>query len=183
MNTTGVDRNRAFGGLLLILMGLLALLSQFVDMEWLGLLILPTLGVVFLAWGVVSRQSGLFIPGGILSGLGLGTLLMVGPWSDNFSGDQEPAVFLLAFALGWVLIPLFATIFTNEHHWWALIPAAIIGAVGVALLMGEMGLTVLKIFGYLWPLALVVLGLYIIFKRGSREDYEQPLEKPVEKFE
>ena len=46
-----------------------------------------------------------------------------------------------------------------------------------------MGLTVLKIFGYLWPLALVVLGLYIIFKRGSREDYEQPLEKPVEKFE
>ena len=156
-------RGRIVGGIALILFGVLALVAQFVELEWLGLLILPALGLIFFAWGIMTRQSGLFIPAGILSGLGIGTLLLAGPFTD-LPGDTEGGVFMLAFAFGWALIPIFSTIFTGEKHLWALIPGAIMALIGASLLFGGLALTALSWLGRIWPLFLILGGLYIILR-------------------
>jgi hypothetical protein len=159
-------RNRLVGGIALIVFGLIALLAQLTDWEWLGLFILPGLGLIFLAWGILTRQSGLLIPGGILSGLGLGTLLVAGPFGD-LSGTAEGGLFMLAFALGWVLIPVVSTIFTSDNHWWALIPAAIMGLIGGGLLLGGVAMNLLELLETIWPVFLILGGLWLILRRSG----------------
>lgn len=160
------SRNRIVWGIALIVFGLLALVTQLVDLgETLGLLIVPALGLIFLLWGTLTRQSGLLIPGGILSGIGIGTLLITGPYAAA-SGQVQGGVFLLAFAFGWALIPVLSAIFTGDNHWWALIPGGIMAIVGGALLFGGVALTVLEFFGRAWPVLLILAGLYLILRRS-----------------
>ena len=162
-------RNRTIGGIALIILGLIALAAQFAEIgEWLGLLILPGLGLLFFAWGILSRQSGLMIPGGILTGLGLGILLIAGPFQD-LGGSAEGGIFMLSFAFGWVLIPIVSTIFTGDNHWWALIPGGIMALIGAGLLLGGLALTFLEILGQIWPVFLILGGLYLILRRSSGE--------------
>ena len=157
-------RNRLVGGIALIILGLLALAAQFVELDWLGLMILPALGAIFLVWGLLTRESGLFIPSGILSGLGLGTLLVAGPFS-SIAEDAQGGIFMLAFALGWALIPLFSILFTSERHLWALIPGGIMALIGIGLLFGGMAFTILEFLGIVWPVFLILGGLFLIFRR------------------
>lgn len=160
------NRNRLVGGFALIILGLLALAAQFVDLEWLGLLILPALGVIFFVWGLLTRQSGLFIPAGILTGLGIGTLLVAGPF-EGVTEDTQGGIFMLAFAFGWALIPLFSILFTRERHLWALIPGGIMALIGIGLLFGGMAFTILEFLGIVWPVFLILGGLYLIFRRSA----------------
>ncbi len=159
---------QAAGGIALIIIGLIALGAQFIDTDWIGLLFLPVLGLIFLAWGAVTRESGLFIPGGILSGIGVGTLLITGPF-QNAGGEMEGGIFMFAFAAGWVLIPLLSVIFTNERHWWALIPAAVFAFIGAGLVFGGALLTSLELIGRFWPVVLILIGFYILLRRGVAE--------------
>src|SRR5512146_2777965 len=95
-------RGGVVGGAILITIGVMVLLSQILGVNA-GLFFLPALGAIFLVAGVVSRQIGLLIPGGILMGIGAGTILMEGP----FQFVEDPGrggIFMLAFAGGWVLI-------------------------------------------------------------------------------
>jgi hypothetical protein len=120
------------------------------------------LGIFFLAWGVYKREAGLMIPGGILSGIGLGIALVAGPfeWTD---GELSGGVFMGAFALGWVLITLFSALFTDETQWWPLIPAAIMAIISGALLAQGPYLVALEWLGKLWPLALIIGGIAVLF--------------------
>ena len=92
-------RNEFIWGLILISIGLFALAGQTINIEWdnWGLFFLPALGGVFLLSGIFSRQAGLIIPGGIISGIGWGSVLVTGPFAST--GDVEGGVFMLAFAL------------------------------------------------------------------------------------
>lgn len=157
-------RNGAFGGLLLIGIGVVALLAQFGDFDWLGLLVLPILGAFFMVWGIVSRQSGLMVPGGILLGIGAGTLLVAGPFEDVRETVQG-GVFMLSFAGGWVLVTLASLLFGDQKQWWALIPAGIMALIGGGLLFGGVFMTALALLGKIWPVFLIVIGLAIIFRR------------------
>lgn len=159
------NRNRLVGGVALIVLGLLALAAQFVELEWFGLLILPALAVIFLVWGILTRESGFFIPGGILAGLGIGTLLVAGPFQGT-EGDGQGGIFMLAFAAGWALIPIFSILFTQEKHLWALIPGAIMALIGIGLLFGGMAFTILEFLGIVWPVFLILAGIYLIFRRS-----------------
>lgn len=161
------NRNRMVGGVALIVLGLLALAAQFIDLEWLGFMILPALAVIFLVWGILTRQSGFFIPAGILGGLGIGTLLVAGPF-EGVSEDTQGGLFMLAFAFGWALIPLFSILFTRERHLWALIPGVILALIGIGLLFGGMAFTILEFLGIVWPVFLILGGLYLILRRGGR---------------
>ena len=75
-------RGPIVGGLLLIFGGLLALTAQFVPDSWgfgFGLIVLLGLGLAFILAGILTRRSGWFIPGGILTGIGAGVALVDGP--------------------------------------------------------------------------------------------------------
>lgn len=159
-------RDGLVGGIILVVIGLIALVGQFVDLDGfpnLGLFIVPAIGVIFLLWGIISREAGSIIPGGIMSGIGLGIVLIAGPF-EIASGENEGGIFMLSFALGWVLITVLTAVFTEETHWWALIPGAIMGLIGGTVLVGGVFETILSLLGDLWPLALIVIGGWILIQ-------------------
>jgi hypothetical protein len=172
-NLQNKETNRAgrgwVGGLILILIGGLALLAQFVDIS--GLYVLPVLSACFLVWGILSRQTGLVIPGGILGGIGLGAFLVEGPFA--YLGDPATGgVFMLAFACGWALITL-VSIYTNRNgrpSLWPLIPGGIMAAIGAILLAGGKALTMLNWLNFGWPVILIAVGLYLILRRKELVD-------------
>jgi hypothetical protein len=161
---TANHREAAISGTLLIAIGVLVLLVQNVQAESLGLLFLPALGGLFLIAGIIGRQAGFIIPGGILTGLGLGVIFTQNP-ALIAADTAKGGVFFIGFALGWFLITVLTKLFTSETHWWALIPGAIMALIGGGLMLGGAALNVLEFAGRWWPLILVVLGLVIIVRR------------------
>jgi len=157
-------RNTMIGGALLVAIGLLVLLVQNVKTESLGLLFLPALGGLFLIAGIIGRQVGFIIPGGILTGIGLGVVLTQNP-QIAVTDTAQGGVFFLGFALGWFLITVLSKVFTHDTQWWALIPGTIMALIGGALMLGGAALNVLEFAGRWWPLILVALGLIIIVQR------------------
>ncbi len=162
--TTQHTENRRHGGIvggaILISIGLFALLQQFVDVNW-GLYFLPLLALVFLTAGIVERRPGLLIPGGILAGIGAGSILVQ---SSLFYGMADPTrggLFFLTFAAGWAVITG-ASYLIGKLMLWPLIPAAFMGLFGLALLTN-----VVAIFSYFWPVLLIGVGLYMILRRRS----------------
>lgn len=156
------QRNRIIGGVVLIVLGGLFLLNQMVEIPSVGKLFLPALGLIFLIWGMITRTGGLLIPGGILTGIGAGVYLMD---ALPLEGDQQGGVFLLAFGGGFALITLLSLVFSSEKHWWALIPGVILAGIGTALYMGGTALKVLETAGKFWPVILILIGIWVIFRR------------------
>ena len=150
-------RNGALvGGAILISIGLFSLVENIFHMSW-GLYFLPMLAVIFLAAGLYMRRPGLLIPGGILAGIGGGTIV-IGQFMPYLTDQVRGGTFLLVFAGGWLLITL-ASLLISRMMLWPLIPAAFLGMTGAALLTGQTGLELLKLFGYFWPAVLIIIGL------------------------
>jgi hypothetical protein len=163
------QRNAVIAGVMLIAFGVMSLWNQFFPLPDLGLLIVPGLGALFLLWGILTRQGGLLIPGGILSGIGAGIWFsqrLYGNVEDG--GEGTAAVILIAFAAGWALITILSAVFTDETMWWPLIPGAILAFIGVSLFTGGFLLNVVELVGRLWPVALIVAGLIIIVRRRGQ---------------
>lgn len=152
-------RSELLGGGILILLGLLFLLAQWLP-DNLELFVPLTIGVLLLGWGIVARHAGPIIPGGILTGIGTGILLV-----ERIFPNANDAIFLLGFGAGWVLITVATALFTDETHWWALIVAAIMLFIGAAATWGGVLLTLLSWAGSLWPLALILVGVYVIIRQ------------------
>jgi hypothetical protein len=155
--------NRLIGGIILILAGLAVLLQRWFDI---GMYAVLLLGVTMLVWGSLSRETGWIIPGGVLTGIGLGILAMEGPW--HFPAQLQSGIFLLCFAFGWFLITLLTALFTCAH-WWALIPGGIMAALGGSLLVtnGAIHWEDLNLF---YAGVLICIGLFLlVFKSRSRK--------------
>ncbi len=161
-------RGRLMAGLALIAIGTLILIFQAVDLRYQGPLALAAIGLIFLLWGIGARVVGPLIPGGILSGIALGSFLIEGP----FGHLEDPAsggVFVLAFAAGWVLITVLSAAVAGGILWWPLIPGGVLAVIGGALLIGGSLLRVVVLLGDLWPLGLIAAGLYFLFRRRRIE--------------
>ncbi|HLF02408.1 MAG TPA: hypothetical protein VI547_10565, partial [Anaerolineales bacterium] len=82
--------------------------------------------------------------------------------------ERQGAIFLLCFALGWVTITVLSLLTARKFVWWPLIPGGIMALIGGSLLAGGAALEALKWFGMFgWPLLLIGIGLYIIFRRRN----------------
>lgn len=162
-------KNTVVAGVVLLAIGLMALGGQFIRGELLGMIFLPALSAIFIVAGLVTRNAGTIIPGGILGGIGLGAYLVQVPFAGV--GEQaQGGVFLLAFAAGWAAITVLTLLIGKGVHLWPLVPAAVLALVGSALLMGGTALTVLTWVGRGWPIVLIGLGLYmILFRRGLKQ--------------
>jgi hypothetical protein len=158
------QRNAFIAGVFLILLGGLFTIGQITDFAFLGWMVLPLLSLIFIVWGVLTRQIGFLIPGGILAGIGLGTAVM--PLSNTLNVD-EGGLFLLSFAAGWALITLLSAIFTDETHWWPLIPGGIMAVIGVAVITNGALLNLLGLLAQGWPLILIGVGLFLIYQAQS----------------
>jgi hypothetical protein len=159
------NRDGLIWGLILLAIGVLALIGQFAAFDWLdnlAIFFLAGLGALFLLMGITQREAGWMIPGGILSCIGWGIVAIEGPF-NLFSCLDDGGVFMLAFAAGWVLITLLTAVFTDETHWWALIPGGIMALIGATVLWGGAFESTLELLAKLWPLALIIAGLVILW--------------------
>lgn len=161
---TGSERIAAVvGGGLLALFGMLVLVDRFFD---LGKVIIFYPGLAMFVLGAVTRKSGWFIPAGILNGCALAVVLrdafVTTHWTD------ESGLSVIGFALGWMSIPLFSALFTKEKHLWALIPAGVFAAAGIAIIVGADALKFLDVLAYAGPAALILAGLAVMLAKKQK---------------
>lgn len=157
------QRNSLIGGAGLIVIALFAFAAQFMKTEALGWVITGGLALIFLVWGILTRQSAFFIPAGILGGVAVGIWLTL-TTLESFSNERSGALMVGSLAVGFAAITVLSVIFTHIRHLWALVVAAILGVVAVALWVGGAALNLLTLAGQAWPLILLVIGGVIIWR-------------------
>ena len=157
--------HRIAAGVILIIFGVASLLQRWLDI---GNYIILLLGLGMLVWGSISRRTGWIIPGGVLTGIGLGILATESGWIFPLA-DQD-SVFLLCFALGWFLITLLTAIFTSIQ-WWALIPGSIMTLIGAGILATN-GVVRWADLNLVYAVILIVVGLVIITYKGRSKKNE-----------
>lgn len=147
------EQRAATGGIALVLIGIFFLLNNFFP-NTVGRSFLLLVGVAFLlAYFMGRRRVGFLIPGGIVSGLGLGVLL-----AQWFPGRESGGIVLLCMAAGFGSIWIF-----ERSQRWALIPGGILALIGAFVLTSELaGLGDLRLW---WPAILILLGLWVLLSR------------------
>ena len=75
--------------------------------------------------------------------------------------SSRGGLFFLTFAAGWAVITG-ASYLIGKLMLWPLIPAAFMGTFGLALLANF-----IVVFSYIWPLALIATGLFLVLHRRS----------------
>ena len=174
MTTSKSIQNRTipFGGIILILLGIFILIEQIFEIQMKGGIFLAALGLVFILWGSTQHKAGLLIPGGILTGMSIGVMLVED--SGAIPTSYAEGVFLLALGAGFGLVTILAHLFTTEKYWWSVIVASILSLLGSGLIILEMpdAHTIKQLveviftgLQFLWPLVLILVGLMVILKR------------------
>jgi hypothetical protein len=127
--------------------------------DWDGAFLLGSIGIAF--WVVYltdrSRWWGI-IPGGVLLTLASISVL------DEVSGKDTGGLFFLGLALTFVLVALLPN--TVGKMQWAYIPAGVLAVIGVLLASGSTA----TLMGYIWPAALIIAGVLIIFGFFSKRE-------------
>ncbi|MFN8473648.1 MAG: hypothetical protein U0822_15775 [Anaerolineae bacterium] len=150
---------RLVPGLILVGLGIIFLIAQFVP---LGNWILLILGLVFLVAYFVSRLPGLLWPGSILTGLGAGLLAsqLIGV-QDTLTG----ALVLAGLSLGFFAVYIIDALITPPAPVGALWAGGGTGIAAVIVWFVALGIVPPNIWdalGRLWPLILIVIGILIL---------------------
>ena len=144
-------------GLVLIAIGGLLLLGRWVPDA--GEYVVLAIGLVLLVVFFATGEYGFLVPGGIISGIGAGI-----PLATAYEGQLGGGLFLVAMAVGFLLIWILGLLFrVREHHWWPLVPGLILGTLGASLTAGERGQGIAEAIAAAWPAVLVVAGALMLF--------------------
>ncbi len=155
----------------LITLGVFFVFSNFTKWSFVGLLFLPCLGISFFVWSMLSKEEGFLIPAQILFSIGVSVILMSKVFG-NASPFQNVAVNLISMGAGWVLMPIVSKLTLKKNMNWSYIPGGVLLAIGaVFLLPSPISTGILNVLGsigksirYVWPFALIIPGVIIIFK-------------------
>lgn len=153
-------RDQIVFAIVLIVVGIVGLAARF----WqptpdLGGWIVAAIGLGFLAAFAATRHYGYLVPGGIMTGLGIGIVTsQTVAWTTS---EGEGGAVVVGLALGFISIAVIGNVVRLERPtMWALIPGGILGAVGSALLVGKGAVQLLD----WWGVGLVVIGLVIALR-------------------
>jgi len=151
-------------GLLLLLIGVLLILSNFgvIEIVWDNLwplfLLIP--GMLFeLGYFISRKDAGLLVPGGILTTYGLLFLVYV-----NYGWHLMDILWPL-FPLG-VAIGLFQLYLFGGREKGLLIPVGILGVISLFFLVDSLLFIDFKLFA---GILLILIGIWIIFKKIKTE--------------
>ncbi len=122
--------------------------------QWSGFFFLAALGVGFLCVYLSGRERWwALIPGGILITLGFVAIL-----NDVFGVSDAAGVLFLGFGLTFILVAVLASL------QWAWIPGIIMLVMGAVFGMSSLGT-----MNLVWPAALILGGLLLIFQFARRK--------------
>lgn len=150
------QRSQLAAGAALVVIGMVALALQYFEGPGRAVVLLLA-GGAFIATYFYSDIYGLLIPGGILSGLGLGLL---GEWWGTSVKDPNA----VGLGLGFVAIYVIERAYRHRAHWWPLIPGVVLVGSGLGARFGDVG-------NILWrwlPAACVLLGLVLVVRAIRR---------------
>lgn len=141
-------------GAVLLSLGVLILVESLLPgVPWTGAIFLGGIGLAFWLVYLVSRENWwAVIPGGVLL-----TLAVVAGVDPFISGDASGGIFLLGTGLTFTLVGLLPS--SQGSMRWAFIPAAVLLLLGIFLVT-----PLTPVLNYIWPLALIVLGLYFVLR-------------------
>jgi len=170
-----MNRN-TFLGIILVIIGFAWTLSnlRLINDHW----ILPFIGIVFFAAyfyrGGTQKKStiGFLITGCIIFMIGLFAVI-----NDSLHlGAFEGALFFffvgIAFLPVYIIHTRYLTDRNSGNQKWPLYTGLIIIAFGIFVLITETAHLPLlrKIYPILWPMAIIVLGLFVILKGGKKDN-------------
>lgn len=101
------------------------------------------------------------IVGSLAAGAFLAVALILGPTS----GGSEPLItgsVMLAFGLGWGLMAALTTRFSAQPQVWMAVPAALLGPIGLGLIVVQPGPAAMDLLSWVWPPALAVLAIWML---------------------
>ena len=149
-------RSQLASGAALVVIGIAVLGLQYIEGPARAIVLLLA-GGSFIAAYFYSEIYGLLIPGGILSGLGLGIL---GGWWGIAARDADA----VGLGIGFASIYVIERLYRHRAHWWPLIPGVILIGSGLGANFGDLGLLLWR-----WaPAILVVLGIVIVVRAIRR---------------
>jgi len=124
---------RYTGGGLLVLLGIGLLADQYLKTGWLSWVILPVAALILFSYAAYLKKMGWIVATCLLGGIILGGFLALAPFF-HFTIWQRMGTSLLAFGLSWAVVTFISNRINPITYWWAMIPAAGLGAVGVCFL-------------------------------------------------
>ncbi len=118
-----------------------------------GTIFLGGIGLAFWVVYFLNREHWwAVIPGGVMF-----TVALIAGLDSVFEGAEMSGVLFLGLGLTFGLLSLLPT--PQGRMRWALIPAAVLLVMGLLITAATTG-----ILDYLWPAALIVVGLYLLFR-------------------
>jgi len=123
---------------------------------WSGTVFLGAIGLSFWVVYMLDRQMWwAIIPGGVL------VTLAVVAGLDDMTGIDTGGIFFLGLAGTFALV---AALPSERHAMrWALYPAAILGVMGLLLMVGFE-----RAISYIWPVALIAVGGFLLLRAVRR---------------
>lgn len=114
-----------------------------------------------------AERSGVggIVAGSLAAGFAAAVILPFLP-VDTVDTDFSTAMVLIGFALGWALMAVLSTRFTDQPQRWAVAPAIFMALSGTLVLLAPDA--VLDALGWVWPPALLVLVVWV-WTRARRE--------------
>lgn len=160
---TDGTRRSVVPGLIFITLGIIFLLNNFgaIDFEWdnFWAYIILLVGIIFWIGFLADRSKyGLIMPGTIF--LVVGFMFI---YCTRYGWDEMEQIwpfFLLAPALG-----MFGMYLLGKHDRGLLIPAFILTALGIIFLLQSY-----YWLRYLWPLALIAIGVSMLITKKSKDE-------------
>jgi hypothetical protein len=128
--------------------------------------VVAVIGAGFLIAYAFTRQYGFLVPGGILTGLGAGIVWEV-------TAPTAGGVVLIGLGAGFLAIWVVDAVMKHTPvPWWPIIPGGILATIGVLVETGQEGL--LREFTWLWPVALIAVGLILVLTQLGRRPVDLP---------
>ena len=142
--------------------GLLTLITlNILQDEFIALYVLAAIALPFLVVFLRDRaQWWALIPAYVLLAVGL----MVGLTASGVLSE----LLIPAYVMFAVAIPFLVVFALNPKEWWPLIPGGIMTVIGLAFLVAEAAVE------YIGPIALVVVGIWILARQFIRKDPAVP---------
>lgn len=143
-------------GIILLVLGVVIILDTLfpgLSGIWSGVVILGGIGLAFLAVYANNRENWwAIIPAGVMV-----TLAAVSFLDQYLTGLETGGIFFLGLGLTFGLVAILPNL--KGEMRWAFIPAGILFLIGLVMMAA-----VSSLVNYIWPLALILLGLFFIFR-------------------